>query len=524
MIHLFFKPCLNSIAMKFFKSFFVLLFAVFFISSLQAQKIETTYNWGAFDHSCWKVQPSYTGPTTEGYVMIGTKFFEPNNTSLYIQGFDPDGKSRFLRAHTPHGFTSLQTFWKSFIASPDKKSFFTVAKGTKSGSSKAYALLTDNYGFKIRDYISDIPNGIEFGGVTNAKNGGWIATGGDGSGQLISSKFSSAGRLEWIKTYPQNGFGWSITPVLTGGYILAGTRNIIKIDEDGNLVWATVLNLPPSAMPDGSAFTYTEFEEVIEIPFMGVIVTGSCFSNQTSAAYTALVDYTGPVIWTNVHGSQLTSLPGTPVSWISSAVNEGLFIVTSWRTGPVSSGGTMYYQRQFLLNGALSGGENSLGNTIPVQEAFFIKSANKYIVGGTRGGYSASYSYINSQIIPGLGGIRRSDYENLPVEKSNELGGLVRVNFNNTEPKYKLPVSSRVFNSVLRVYPNPSTGLINVGGKIEPGAIIRVTDMMGRVVLEKKTILSDPITELNLTGFGKGIFNVAVVGSIQNETKKVIVQ
>jgi len=510
--------------MKSNKSMVFLLIAAFFATAVQAQKIENTYTWGPFDHGCWKVQPANHGPTTQGYIMMGSKFFEPSNTSIYVQGFNSDGTSKFLRKHTPYGFTSLDVFWKSFIASHDKKSFFAVSSGTKSGMHKAYALQTDSYGFKIRDYVSDIPTGTEFGGVCNAKNGGWIATGSDVNGKLIAAKFSSSGRLAWIKTYPQSGLGWSITPVLTGGYILAGTRHIIKIDEDGNLVWATLLNLPPSPVPDGSAYTYTEFEEVLEVPYFGVLVTGSCFSNQTSAAYTALVDYSGPVLWTNVHAPQNTGSPGTPVSWISSAVNEGLFVVTSWRTGPVSTGGTMHYQRQSLLNGSLKGDEQSLGNTIPVQEAFFIKSDNKYIVGGTRGSYGAAYSYINSDLIPIFGGIRRSDAETLPIETSNSMAGLERVNFNNTEPKYKIPVSSRVFNSVLRVFPNPSTGLINVGGKIEPGALVRVTDMMGRLVLEKRTMISDPITELNLSGFGKGIYNVEVVGSLQHETKKVIVQ
>jgi hypothetical protein len=163
--------------MKSINSLVFLLFAVFIISNVQAQKIETTYNWGSFDHSCWKVQPAYHGTSSLGYIMIGSKFFESNNATIYIQGFNSDGSAKFLRQHTPYGFSSLQTFWKNFIASPDKKSFFTVAQGFKSGVNKAYTLQTDSYGFKIRDCASNIPSDIQFGGVCNATDGGWIATG-----------------------------------------------------------------------------------------------------------------------------------------------------------------------------------------------------------------------------------------------------------------------------------------------------------------------------------------------------------
>src|SRR5262245_39205224 len=45
---------------------------------------ENTYNWFAGDHSGWKALSNY--PT--GYVLAGSKFFEPNNTSLFITGFN----------------------------------------------------------------------------------------------------------------------------------------------------------------------------------------------------------------------------------------------------------------------------------------------------------------------------------------------------------------------------------------------------------------------------------------------------
>jgi hypothetical protein len=63
--------------------------------------------------------------------MMGSKFFEPGNTSIYVQGIDESGNSLWLRNHVAYGFTSLQTFWKSFIATPatNPTRYFAVASG-----------------------------------------------------------------------------------------------------------------------------------------------------------------------------------------------------------------------------------------------------------------------------------------------------------------------------------------------------------------------------------------------------------
>lgn len=509
----------------FFRSLFILLFA-HMVPAVQAQIIETTYNWGPFDHSCWKVQPA-----EYGYVMVGSKFFEPNNTNLYVQGFDHQGKSLFLRAHNATGFTQLDVFWKSFVVSHDRSRIFAVSSGNQSGH-KAYALLTDSEGRKIWDRTSVLSNGITFGGVTNAKNGGWVAVGQTNSGQLSVVKFDTYGRIQWTKNLAIYGFGWSVLASKDGGYYIGSTGSrITKIDHAGNQVWSTAVALPTS--PSG-AYTYTEFEELIEVTLpiaggyplpLGIIMTGSCFSNSHSGAYTAMIDPGGAVNWSTVHAPQNTALAGTPVSWISSAVVNGLFVTTSWRTGPVSTGGTMRYAHQLFYNGEVTESA-SLGNTIPVQEAFLIKSKDKYIVGGTRGGYSAAYSYINDDLSPWwLDAFRQSEGENLPLAEASQIkSGFVRVNFNNAKPIYKYHPASRVFNSEMRVFPNPSTGLVNVGGRIEPGALLRVTDITGRIVLEKQISPGEAQVELDLKNQGKGLYNVEMVGSGQIISKKIILQ
>ena len=515
------KPGLTSLNLTHMKHIVNILTLLLITASLAAQIKENTYSWGSFDHSGWKVQPN-----SNGYVMIGNKFFEPNNTALYVQGFDNRGSSQFLRQHVAPGFSSLQTFWKSFIPTSDNNgnwNFFAVAAGTQSGN-KVFALLVNSSGKKIWDRVSVLSSGIQFGGVTNVKNGGWLATGGNGTGNLVAVQFDHYGNLKWEKEIPISGFGWTVIAAKDGGYLIGSTgARVTKIDDKGNMVWSTAVPLPLS--PDGSNYTYTEFEELIELPYgKGVVCTGSAFSNQTSAAYTAALGHGGNVLWRNIHAPQNTGLPGTPVSWINSAICIDEFVMTSWRSGPVSSGGKILYQLQ-RLDGSLLKGEASMRNTIPVQEAFMLHHNGQYVIGGIRGGYSAAYSWI-SEKLPIDGG--REAYDQLQPESiavsPNLLSGWVQTNRNNTRPTYEYHPASRVFHSEVRVFPNPSTGLINIGGKIEPGALIRVTDVMGRLVIERKIGENEVMLELDLTGIGSGIYNVEMIGSAQVISEKIIMQ
>lgn len=509
-----------------FKLFYLVIFTTYFTTTIFCQPIETVYPWFNNDHSAWKVQPN--SPT--GYVMIGNKFFEPNNTSLYVQGFDESGISLWLKNYVAPGFSSLQTFWKSFtVVNSNPTKFFAVASGSQSGIPKAYALLVNSEGNKLWDRVSGLPTGVQFGGVTNANglSAGWVACGSDGSGNLNAMKFDNNGFLQWVKSYPFSGFGWSIIPATGGGYYIGSTTNTVtKIDNAGNFLWKSSFVLPPSPAPDGSNYTYSEFEEVVELPNGdGVLISGSAFSNSFSAAYTARVSTTGTLIWKNIHAPQNTSSGGTPVSWINNVIIDVTnSAVTSWRTGPVSSGGQLMYQRQYINSGDLTDGERSLGNSIPVQEAFMLKAHNKYVIGGTRGGYSAAYSYING-VLPIPGRLRSNHVEySIPVAQTNVLNRRIQINRHNSKPEFEYPVTSRVFNSKMRVFPNPSNGLVIVGGKIEPGAMLRITDLMGRLVLERPVMPGDDLIKLDLTQQVKGIYNIEMVSKNQVVTKKIVLQ
>lgn len=499
------------------KTFTIFLAALLLVSFAQAQGFENTYAWHNQDHSAWKVQPN----SPQGYVIAGTKFFEPANTDIYMTGFDEFGQVQWTRTHAS-GFTSLQTFWKSFTVSSSPIKYFMVAAGTQGGANRAYALLTNATGNKYWDRSSPLPSGYTFGGVTNASNGGWVATGSSANGNFIAVKFDQYGALEWAKEYPISGFGWSISQTVGGvGYVMAGGHQVVRIDYLGNYQGNTNINLGNAPAPDGSSYSYSEFEEITPMPDgAGIIVTGSAFSNSFSGVYTARLTYAGSVQWVKINDAVNTSGAGTPVAWINNAIiNNDEEIVTSWRRGPVSTGGTLYYQRMGFT-GANIGTIRSFGNSIPVQEAYMIKPHGKFVIGGTRGSYTAAYSYVNA-MLPFT-----EDESEARTEPFAEANPLTRVQTSriNSQPIFEYPTTSRVFASELRVFPNPATGVINVGGKLEPGALLRVISMTGGVVLEREIQPNETMLQLDLTSAGKGMYSVEMLGQSSVTTRKVVVE
>ena len=231
------------------------------------------------------------------------------------------------------------------------------------------------------------------------------------------------------------------------------------------------------------------------------------------------MSYSGSVAWAKVNDQVNTSTAGTPVCWVNNAIIDGWGseILTSWRRGPVSAGGTMYYQRMDFA-GTNKGVVTSLGNTILVREAFMTKAHSKYVVGGTRGNLASAYSYVNASLPTVRGG---GDDRSEPFVDAEPLSCL-QTNASNARPIFELPPASRQFAAEMRVFPNPSTGRITVGGAIEPGAMLRVISPIGNVLQERRIQPDETLVSLDLTNLPTGIYSVEMIGVAGTTVKKVV--
>ena len=67
-----------------------------------------------------------------------------------------------------------------------------------------------------------------------------------------------------------------------------------------------------------------------------------------------------------------------------------------------------------------------------------------------------------------------------------------------------------------------ASSLVNIGGMLEPGAMLRVMDMTGRLVYERQIQEGERLINADLSNQAKGVYNVVVTGNNGVMTKKVV--
>ncbi len=491
-------------------------------SQIQAQVTEGDVTWHNQAHGAWKIEPL----PMQGYVIAGNRYFAGPNTDIFLSKFDEFGTFNWTKSHES-GFSSLSPFWKNFCASTFPVGFFVIESGIKNGQWSYYSLLTNQTGHKMWDRSGVLPDNIVFSGVTPATNGGYIACG-SGNGGMAVCKFNSSGVLEWSQTYPGIGWAWSVKAAVGGGYVLAGGTDVTKIDLTGNVVWQTNIN----ASSSNANYTFAEFDEITPLTDgSGFIVSASAFGGSFSGITTAKVSWTGSVLWAKVVDEVNTSGAGTPVTWVNNTIlgNTPGNLVTSWRKGPVSSGGPMFARVLNSSNGNMQA-ISSLGGSTLVRQGFSTRAHGKFVVGGVRGDLTRVFSFVNGSymqgttpayveepgvptVLPTMLGYQTNVYASTPNFRTKLLDENIELN-----------PASRTYYTDLRVFPNPSTGMVQVGGLMEEGATLRVIDMTGRTVMVKSIAVGDQIIDLDLSGQPKGLYSIEMIGKNQNVVKRVVIE
>ncbi len=508
----------------------LLLFACATLTlSLSAQIIEHTYDGppGGND-SGWKI---VSQPMT-GYVITGNKFFQANNTNITMLKFAEKGGQEWVRTHAT-GFSQVNTFWKSWTKSGNPLGYFVVTSGTKGGQHQYFAMTTNNTGMKVYEGSGPLDNGIQFGGACQATNGGFIAVGSNNSGNAIAAKFTVQGALLWIKTFSP-GFAWCVQQTLDGNYVMAGSMHIWKFDTYGNQISQANINLPLS--PDGSAYSYGEFEEILVYKDgTGFLVTGSAFSNQYSAPYIARFSNSLGAQGSSAPDATNTALPGTPVAWINNAVHYGSNnqAVVSWRKGPVSTGGVL--RGTITSSSGSPGSVGNLGGSVLVQEAFMVKDhGNRYVIGGTAGGYNGWFSWISTAINVAPPPVAPTEGENLanqsvppPTEqvwvRNSVPNKNVLPNFLPKDDINPTPISRRFYVD-LNIFPNPASGTVFVGGPMEEGSMVQLFSTNGRLVSERAAKSGEKLLEFDIAALQAGVYFVKMTDARGTVSKKVVVE
>jgi len=272
-------------------------------------KIENIYNdWqkiygGSNDDVAYSIQQTKDG----GYIVAGrTSSFESGYSDVYVIKLDENGNKIWEKTYGGNDWDGASSIQQT------KDGGYIVAGWTgffEAGYSDVYVIKLDAYGNESWEKTFGGSDYDTAWSIQQTKDGGYIVAGytssfGAGGGDVYIIKLDENGNMVWERTYGGSGYDIANSIQLTndGGYIIAGKTGdfysgdvyIIKLDKDGNKSWEKTYG--------GSGDDWARY--IQQTTDGGYIVAGSTssFGAGKSDVYVIKLDENGNKVWEKTYG------------------------------------------------------------------------------------------------------------------------------------------------------------------------------------------------------------------------------
>jgi hypothetical protein len=415
------------------------------------------------------------------YLVVGsTGSFGAGNGDIYVLLLNPLGTKIWSRTLGGNGVDD----GRKAVQTPDGG--YVIAGFTNSSGNGGY----DGYVAKI-DASGTLLWEHTYGGsswdllysISNSPDGGFIAAGqtyslGAGGGDAWIVKLSNDGTMEWEQTYggPEQDFARTVITTTDGGYMLAGaiTTNtnenawLVKLDDTGGNMW--------DAQEGGDSLDFAA--SVIQTADGGYAAVGS--TRSYSIFIEALhfkVDPTGNLQWLHDWG-QINNQE----SLDQVELEDGRLLSVGYVNTSGFGGKDMFIfftsSNGDFLSGISNGGDNGVGDEYGASVALVPDGGFIFC------GYTESFGY----------GIR-----DVYVVKTDSLG---LTQSNAVIPEFDpLSISTEVPSSKPSFYPNPSSGIVELGDHAAWHEVVLI-DAIGRTQRTWK----DPDIRLDLSDMPDGTY------------------
>ncbi|MBI5541071.1 MAG: T9SS type A sorting domain-containing protein [Bacteroidia bacterium] len=430
-----------------------------------------------------------------------------------------------------YGFSVIQTLDSGYIV--------TGRKVNISGYSDVYLIKTNNIGDTI--WTRKIGGtGDEYGlSITKASDSGYIAVGftgsfGAGGNDVYLIKFNDNGDTLWTRTFggPEGNAGFFISQTNDNGYIITGSTHtngavdldvyLIKIDVNGDTLWTKSYG--------GQSHDYGN--SVIQTNDNGYIITGvtESFGSGLTDVYIIRTDENGDTLWTKTFGGT-----GDDSGKSVSKTSDGGFViagdiqtsVTDWSAflNKIDINGNIIWTKIYSLldfyfnfnsvvqtndGGFIVAGTKSHMFT-GADNVYLIKTnsygdtlwSNNYVKTYHSWGNCVAQTFDGGFVISGT-----ANYD-VYLIKTDANGGFVKIDEKLLDT-----------NNFIKIYPNPTSGIINLQISQDFGTIKKIEIFNN---LEKIREISQNFSNVDISSFKGGLYFI-VVTNINNEKiiRKVI--
>lgn len=264
-----------------------------------------------------------------GYILLGTA---ESNTKIWLLKLNTDGSIVWQKTYAHH------TYNRAASLTITNDGGYIVVGSTYNASgedSDAWALKLNSDGTIAWQKLYGGTLGDGFGQIQSTTNGEYLAVGSTES-LLWIVKLNTDGQIGWQKTYSlnaskafksshevslSNGETAQIEPLAEGGYILSSGNQLLKIANDGTVIWS-------------KRYQDAGFISVAETVDGSFLLTGALPSTEyppSDDMWIAKTDSTGEILWQKSVGESASR-----TYWASSGTSDGdNFVVASSRSyGP----------------------------------------------------------------------------------------------------------------------------------------------------------------------------------------------
>jgi hypothetical protein len=159
---------------------------------------------------------------------------------------------------------------------------------------------------------------------------------------------------------------------------------------------------------------------------------------------------------------------------------------------------------------------------------FNVKSGSEILVGAvvTLNGVSVNTDASGKVVFTGIAAGTYAYTVTMSGTYADASGSITVTNADVTENVDLINTTgiSEVSAKTVKLYPNPTSGVLNINlpGNNGTLATIRITNILGSVILENKVVNGSSQIKLDVSGFDNGVYFVTVKGNGYENTIKVV--
>ena len=488
---------------------------------------QITWNKSFDSTGCNSVVQNHDG----SYTMAGSS--PVNNTDFLVKKLDSLGNSIWIKTYGGSGADNAACI----VASPTDSGYVVVGNTTSFGSTLSDILILKldkngnliwqkMFGTTAQDIAYSMIQTLDNGFIITAATWGY-----SGGSQAWLLKIDNIGNFQWQKRYGgNNGYHYarSIVQNQDSSYIVCGNTDylgasgsndvyVFKVDKTGNEIWQKTLG------GAGTDVGYT----AIRTKDNHYVISGftNSFNLTSSSLWLVKLDTLGNIKWeksygdtNNVMGSNYNNgVPQSVVETSDGGLAATCYTNTYWLL-KTDSLGNIEWQNSY--------GSNGINFTVlqSKDKGYLLPGNGAWSIKTDVNGDVAMTCYNSTYVQPT---ITNANINNVLIvgQATNVIGYSVPVtssiqNLSSTDSCITTLDIDRNSLSNFSIYPNPSSGILNLNIDSNGAKDIKIYDSFGKIVLTRSKT-EDEI--FDISHLSEGIYTITVMKWNQKLMKRLII-